>query len=133
MKPAWSGRITGESLYQGTELRENGDRQGRTRKNAMRNPPPAAQWLSQIEGARSAADLVRVLRDYVAALTQDDRARFLPEGIAQAISSPGEVQEWAVTLAHLDLKANESTDSAPLHEAAMVFAAASARLAKVAG
>ena len=99
----------------------------------MRNPPPAAQWLSQIEGARSAADLVRVLRDYVAALTQDDRARFLPEGIAQAISSPGEVQEWAVTLAHLDLKANESTDSAPLHEAAMVFAAASARLAKVAG
>ena len=66
----------------------------------MRNPPPAAQWLSQIEGARSASDLVRVLRDYVAALTQDDRARFLPDGIAQGLSSPGEVQEWAVTLAH---------------------------------
>jgi hypothetical protein len=106
---------------------------GEREKIRMRNPPPAAQWLSQIEGARSAADVVRVLRDYVAALTQDDRARFLPDGIARGLSSPGELQEWAVTLAHLDLKANESPDSAALHEAAMVFAAASARLAKVAG
>ena len=90
------------------------------------------KWVWQIEGARSAADVVRVLREYVAALTVDDRARFLPEGMAQTLSSPGEVQEWAVTLAHRDLKTNESADSAALHEAAIVFAAASARLAKVA-
>ena len=76
MKSPWSKRITsGETLYRGTELRENDDRDGRTRKNAMKNPPPAAQWLSQIEGARSSADVVRVMREYLATLAIENRAR----------------------------------------------------------
>jgi hypothetical protein len=100
----------------------------------MRNPPPAAPWLSHIEVARSAAEVVRVVQEYLATLTMDDRARFLPHGGADAISSPSDVQEWAVTLAHLDLKgADESPDSVALHEAAVVFAAAGAKLVKVSG
>ncbi len=97
----------------------------------MNNLPPAAQWLSQIEGARSAADVVRLLREYLAALTLHDRARFLPDSSAESISSATDVQEWAVTLAHLDLKSSQSPDSAALHEAALLFAAAGAKLAKV--
>ena len=98
----------------------------------MRNPPLAAQWLSQIETARSVADVTRVLREYLASLSADDRAAFLPAGVAQEVSSVSDVQEWAVTLAHLDLKSDDSPDSAVLHEAAVVFAAAGAKLAKVA-
>ena len=97
----------------------------------MRNPPPAAEWLSQIEVARSAADVVRVLREYLASLTASDRAR-LPAGVHD-ISTPGEVHEWAVTLAHMDLKADKLQDTTALHEAAMVFAAAGSKLAKVSG
>ena len=59
-----------------------------------------------------------------ATLAIEDRARFLPDGDIQSISSASEVQELAVTLAHLDLKASQSRDSAALHEAALVFAAA---------
>jgi hypothetical protein len=106
---------------------------GEREKNAMKNPPPAAQWLSQIEGARSSADVVRVMREYLATLAIENRARFLPDGDIQGVSSASEVQELAVTLAHLDLKTSQSRDSAALHEAAMVFAAAGARLAKVFG
>jgi hypothetical protein len=120
-----------ESLYPGTELRENGDH-GDNEKNEMRNPPAAAHWLSQIEGARSAADVVRVLREYLASLTMDNRAQFLPDE-AIRVSSAAEVQELAVTLAHLDLKGGASPDDHALHEAAMVLAAASTRLAKVGG
>jgi len=106
---------------------------GENEKNQMKNPPPAAQWLSQIEGARSSADVVRVMREYLATLPIENRARFLPDGDIQSISSASEVQELAVTLAHLDLKSEHSRDSATLHEAALVFAAAGLRLAKVAG
>jgi hypothetical protein len=99
----------------------------------MKNPPPAAEWLSQIEGARSAGDLVRVLREYLANLAHEDRASFLPDFGAERITGAADIQEWAVTLAHLDLKANESPDAASLHEAAVVFAAAGAKLAKMGG
>ena len=99
----------------------------------MRNPPPAAQWLSQIEGARSAADLVRVLRDYMASLNEVDRAHLPAMGAHNALSDAAAIQEWAVTLAQLDLKEGGATGTTALHEAAMVFAAAGTRLAKVAG
>ena len=99
----------------------------------MRNPPPAAQWLSQIESARSSAELVRVLREYMASLDERGRAQLPALGAHNAIADAASVQEWAVTLAQLDLKADGSPESHALHEAAVVFAAAAARLAKVAG
>lgn len=99
----------------------------------MKNPPLAARWLSQIEGARSSVDVVRVMRAYLATLATENRARFLPGRDIESISSASDVQELAVTLAHLDLKASQSPDSAALHEAAVVFAAAGSRLAKVSG
>ena len=98
----------------------------------MKNPPAGA-WLSQIEGAHSASDLVRMVREYVAGLDPDALARLAAIGTAESISGPADVQEWAVALAHLDLKANGTPDRDVFHEAAMVFAAAGARLAKVAG
>ena len=78
------------------------------------------------------SDLVRVLRTYIASLTPDERAS-LPLGFdAERISHPADIQEWAVTLAHEDLKATGSGKTTPtLHQAAMVFAAAGARLPKV--
>ena len=97
----------------------------------MNNPPPAA-WLSQIEGARSTDDLVRVLQNYVASLSSEERASLPPGCTTERISHSADIQEWAVTLAHEDLKATGSgRATTTLHQAAMVFAAAGARLTKV--
>ncbi len=72
--------------------------------------------------------MVRVLRDYLDSLTPGQRAA-LPRGCsAQAIQGTPEIQEWAVTLAHADLKL---AGSATLHEAAVIFAAAGAKLPKL--
>jgi hypothetical protein len=97
----------------------------------MNNPPPGA-WLSQIEGARTVAELVRMLRDYLSAMSAEDRAQ-LPERCApENISSVADIQEWAVALAHADLRATGSSGSAhALHQAALVFAAAGTRLPRV--
>ena len=97
------------------------------------NNPPAGAWLSQIESARSAAELARLLRDYLASLTPEERAQ-LPDGCAAAnISSPAEIQEWAVSLAQADLRrSGTSQDAQTLHLAAIIFAAAGTRLPKVA-
>ena len=93
----------------------------------MNDSPPAA-WLSQIEGVHTAADLARVLRDYLRSLTPEQHAA-LPRGCTpEAISGPAEIQEWAVTLAHADLKLGGST---ALHGAAVIFAAAGAKLPKL--
>ena len=93
------------------------------------NDSPARGWLSQVEGARSAADLARVVRDYLSSLTPEQAAE-LPRGCsAKAIAAPSDVQEWAVTLARDDLMLG---GSATLHQAAVIFAAAGAKLAKVA-
>jgi hypothetical protein len=96
------------------------------------NNPPAGAWLSQIESARSAAELVRLLRDYLASLTPDERAQ-LPAGcVAESISTPAEIQEWAVSLAQGDLKASGTHhDLRTLRLAAIIFAAAGTRLPKV--
>jgi hypothetical protein len=97
------------------------------------NNPPAGAWLSQIESARSAAELVRLLRDYLASLTPEARAQ-LPAGCAaENISSPAEIQEWAVSLAQEDLRTpGAPRDAQTLHLAAIIFAAAGSRLPKVA-
>lgn len=97
------------------------------------NNPPAGAWLSQIENARATAELVRLLRDFLASLTPEERAQ-LPAGcVAENISSTAEIQEWAVSLAQHDLKTSGTTRSADtLHLAAIVFAAAGTRLPKVA-
>jgi len=99
----------------------------------MRNPPAAAQWLSQIEGARSAADLVRVLREYVGSLNDEERAQLPAFDGAGALTDAADVQEWAVTLAQFDLKEGGTPELRALHDAAVVFAAAGAKLAKVGG
>jgi hypothetical protein len=97
------------------------------------NNPPAGAWLSQIESTRSAAELVRLLRDYLASLTPEERAQ-LPAGcVAESISSPAEIQEWAVSLAQGDLKRSGThEDAQTLRLAAIIFAAAGTRLPKVA-
>lgn len=98
----------------------------------MKNPP-AGTWLSQIESARSVAELARLLRNYLEALDAEDRGR-LPAGCtAEAISSAADIQEWAVTLAQEDLKSSSAAEgSQALHHAAVVFAAAGARVPKMA-
>ena len=105
--------------------------QGRPADN-MNNPPSGA-WLSQIESARSAAELVRLLRDYLASLTPEERAQ-LPHGcVAENISGPAEIQEWAVALAQGDLKASPEQSADTLRLAAIIFAAAGSRLPRVSG
>ena len=93
------------------------------------NDSPAREWLSQIEVAHTAADLVRVLRDYLGSL-RADQVDSLPVACRPgAINAPADIQEWAVTLAREDLTLG---GSAALHEAAVIFAAAGSKLAKVA-
>ena len=99
----------------------------------MKNSPAGA-WLSQIETARSGAELVRLMRDYVGGLSDEERAQLPPDCRSHHINAPADIQECAVTLAHGDLKAigtPETTDA--LRQAAVVFAAAAAKLTKVAG
>ena len=96
------------------------------------NNPPAGAWISQIEGARSTAELVRMLRDYLASMSVEDSAH-LPRALsAETIERASDIQEWAVALAQADLKATGSEASTGvLHEAAVVFGAAGSRIPKV--
>ena len=95
----------------------------------MKNTPAGA-WLSQIENARSTRDLLGILRDYLNAMTVEQVAE-LPQGCsAENISTAAEIQEWAVTLAREDLKGDGAEHSA-LHQAAVVFTAAGARLPRM--
>jgi hypothetical protein len=97
------------------------------------NYPPSGAWLSQIEGARSTAELVRLLRDYLSALTPEQHAHLPAMCTAENISSAADIQEWAVILARDDLKATGSAGVRDgLQHAAVVFAAAGSRLPKVA-
>ena len=96
------------------------------------NNPPAGAWLSQIESTRSAAELVRLLRDYLASLTPEERAQLPPGCIAENVSSPAEIQEWAVALAQVDLKTSPEQSADALRLAAIIFAAAGTRLPRVA-
>ena len=92
------------------------------------NDSPTGAWLSQVEGVHTVADLARVLRDYLRSLTPDQQAA-LPRGCTpEAISGAAEIQEWAVALAQADLRLGGST---ALHAAAVVFAAAGAKLPKL--
>jgi len=94
------------------------------------NDSPARAWLSQIDAAHSAADLARVVREYLGSLMPDQLAALPVACRADAIAAPSDIQEWAVTLARDDLTLG---GSATLHEAAVIFAAAGSKLAKVAG
>jgi len=97
------------------------------------NNSPASAWLSQVDGARSAADLARILRDYLNALTPEHRDA-LPAGCRpENLTTAAEIQEWAVTLAHQDLRTREPMNGTDvLHQAAVLFAAAGTKLPKVA-
>ena len=95
----------------------------------MRNTPAGA-WLSQVENARTTRDLLGILRDYLDSLTAEQSGQ-LPRGcIAENVSTAAEIQEWAVTLAREDLKGDGAEHSA-LHQAAVVFTAAGARLPRM--
>ncbi len=95
---------------------------------------PAGGWLSQIETARSGPELVRLVNEYVAGLSEEERAQLPPGCGAETLREPGDIQACAVALAHSDLKAIGSAASTDaLRHAAVVFAAAAAKLAKVAG
>jgi hypothetical protein len=95
----------------------------------MKNTP-AGRWLSQIEGARSTRDLIGILRDYLDSMTAEEAAQ-LPRGCtAGSISTPAEIQEWAVALAREDLK-GDGAEASALHQAAAVFTAAGARLPRM--
>jgi hypothetical protein len=97
------------------------------------NNPPASAWLSQIEGARSTAELVRLLRDYLTALSAEERAHLPAACTVDNISNAADIQEWSVTLAREDLKTTGSASvRSGLQHAAVVFAAAGSRLPKVA-
>jgi hypothetical protein len=119
-------------LYQGTELRQNTREQRKNGSEGM-NSPTGRAWLSQIEGARSSSELVRMLRDYLASLKSEERAQ-LPRGCAaERITNASDIQEWAVTLAQEDLRSTGSGGMRDaVHQAAIVFAAAGARLGRVA-
>jgi hypothetical protein len=93
----------------------------------------AGAWLVQIEGARSSADLVRIVREYLVALGPESRATLPRQCDADRIAGGAEIQECAVMLAQEDLKSSRPTADDTLHEAATVFAAASAKLPKLAG
>lgn len=88
------------------------------------------QWLSQIEGARSARDLVAILRDFLGSMTQGQLGELPAHCRPENISTAAEIQEWAVTLAREDLKST-ALDKGMLHHAAAVFAAAGARLPRL--
>jgi len=85
-------------------------------------------WLSQVENARSVRDLIGVLRDYLGSMTPEMLAE-LPRGCtAENVTTVEEIQEWAVTLAQADLKAN---GDGVLHQAAAVFTAAGAKVPRL--
>lgn len=93
-------------------------------------PPPAA-WLARIESAHSVAELIRTLRDYLASLSAEEIAQ-LPKGVSGAsLAGAADIQEWAVMLAHHDLRGDP--DAQALHRSAVVFAAAGAKIPKLAG
>jgi hypothetical protein len=97
------------------------------------NNPPARVWLSQIDGARSASELAKMLRNYLGSLGAEDRAQLPPECVAERIAEAADIQEWAVALAREDLRSTGSGGARDvLHQAAVVFAAAGARLSRVA-
>ena len=92
---------------------------------------PPSSWLAQIENAHTTAEILRIVRDYLASLGAEEAAQ-LPTGISQeAVQAPGDVQEWAVMLAHSDLRGGPDTPAA-LHRAAVVLAAAASKMPKLA-
>ena len=96
------------------------------------NNPPARVWLSQVEGARSVSELVRMLRDYLSALDAQERAQLPLSCSPERISTAADIQEFAVALAQEDLRSTGTGgDGGTVHQAAMVFAAAGARLPRL--
>ena len=97
---------------------------------AVKTPPPSA-WLAQVEGARSVAELLRAMRDYLASLDPEEIAH-LPKGVApDTLRFADDIQACAVTLAHEDLRQGANAP-ASLHRSAMVFAAAAAKVPRLA-
>jgi hypothetical protein len=82
-----------------------------------------------LNSAASEADVLRIMRDYLATLLPDEVA-LLPESCRIAsIRSTQDVELAAVTLAHCDLKANPAEPASKLlTEMAHTFAWAQARL-----
>ena len=93
---------------------------------------PAGAWLLQIDGARSSADLVRISREYLASLGPERRAMLPRQCATERITAGADIQECAVALAQEDLKSSRPAVDDALHEAAVIFGAAAAKLPKLA-
>jgi hypothetical protein len=111
-------------------LRQNSGGIGEMRHTM--NNQTAGTWIPQIESAHSVAELVKLLRDYLGSLSAEDRSRLPAACEPHALSRATEIQEWAVILAQQDLKATGSGRGHALRQAANVFAAAAARLPRIA-
>jgi hypothetical protein len=82
-----------------------------------------------LNAAASEADVLRIMREYLATLIPGDVA-MLPESCRiAAIRTTQDIESAAVTLAHCDLKADPAEDSSKLlTEMAHTFAWAQARI-----
>jgi hypothetical protein len=97
----------------------------------MRSTPLAA-WLSQVQGARSEDELVRVIKEYLASWTPDELARLPEECQPRIVDGRDDVLAWAVVLARGDLKfSGDPLVAAQLHELATLFTAAGMRLPRL--
>jgi hypothetical protein len=88
-----------------------------------------ARWQPLLNSASTEADVLRIMREYLAALLPEDVA-LLPENCRiSSIRSTEDVETAAVTLAQCDLKANHADPASKLlTEMAHTFAWAQARL-----
>jgi hypothetical protein len=82
-----------------------------------------------LNSASSEADVMKIMREYLATLAPEDFAILPEECRISSIRSTQDIEQAAVTLAHCDLKADPGdTSSKLLTEMAHTFAWAQARL-----
>ena len=99
----------------------------------MMRSTPLGAWIAQVQGARSEEELVRVMKEYFAALAPDELARLPEDCRPQVLDGKDDVLSWAVVLSRADLKfSGDPGVASQLHEIATVFAAAGTRFPRMA-
>lgn len=87
------------------------------------------KWAPLIQGAMSEAELVRVMRDYLSTLLPSDIEQIPKDCRLESIASADQVSEAALMLTQAELGGTSGSPGHDvLHEMALTFAAAQARL-----
>ena len=88
-------------------------------------------WQPRLQRATSAAEVVAVARDYLAALPAEDVERLPERCRPRALAGPEDITAYAVDLVQHDVGIPEPL-APPLDALSMFFTAASVRLSQIA-